>query len=260
MTRVVQVIGSGGLLGSSVSRAVRDRGWQLLAPAFNTSTTCRADIRADLVINCSAIADRHAPRWKAVEVNALAPHMIAKACNQAGARLVHVSTDQIFEGPGPHNETSPPDAQEFMAYTRLFGETREGPHVTLRAPVIGIGYKGIVKDIVESSIDRPLIASNQVLLNCILVPILADIILDVAVSKAEGVLHVPAPHISRWGLCNAITEWLRCPSYLRRIDDVSIDRRMVSLRWEKLGLPAVPSLEDQLAVVEKPNLRQPVLR
>lgn len=254
----VQVIGTGGLLGAYVARAVRERGWRLVAPVFNTITATSSDIHAPLVVNCGAIADRNAPKWKVIEVNALAPHVIAKACSQAGARLVHVTTDQMFEGAGPHSEMDAPDSQEFLSYSRLFGEPRGDEHVALRAPVIGVGYKGIVKDLMESSPGRPVIASDRVLLNVVLVPVLANLILEVGLSKVTGVLHVPAQHMSRWEFCKMVADWLACEYYLRRDDSVCIDRRLVSVKWHKAGLPSIPSLEQQLASAAKVSMHQMV--
>lgn len=55
----------------------------------------------DIVINCAAytvvdLCEQH--QDKAHQVNVLGPKYLAQACDQIGAKLVHVSTDYVFNG------------------------------------------------------------------------------------------------------------------------------------------------------------------
>lgn len=59
------------------------------------------DIRPHIVINCAAytvvdLCEQH--QDKAHQVNVLGPKYLAQACDQIGAKLVHVSTDYVFNG------------------------------------------------------------------------------------------------------------------------------------------------------------------
>lgn len=71
--------------------------------------------RPDAVIHCAAMADVDAcerdPR-AAWQVNADVPKRIAKLCNRDGVRLIHISTDAVFDGKksaqySEEDETSP---------------------------------------------------------------------------------------------------------------------------------------------------------
>lgn len=60
-----------------------------------------ADLRPDFVINCSAytaVDDAESHNDEAFKINAEAVSNIAKCCNEAGAILIHFSTDYVFDG------------------------------------------------------------------------------------------------------------------------------------------------------------------
>ncbi len=57
-------------------------------------------------------------------MNALAPEAIAQACKIAGSRLIHGSTDYVFDGTGPATETTEPKPLGVYGRTKLEGERR----------------------------------------------------------------------------------------------------------------------------------------
>ena len=115
------VLGANGLLGSNVIAAARDRGWTVTGtyhserPAFEishyqldiTDTDAVQDVISkaapDWIINCAAMTDvdgcEETPE-QAHDVNARAPGNIAELCVERSIRLLHVSTDYVFDGTG----------------------------------------------------------------------------------------------------------------------------------------------------------------
>jgi dTDP-4-dehydrorhamnose reductase len=78
------------------------------------------------VIHCAALADiapcAALPRL-AESVNALAAGELAAACELAGTRLVHVSTDQVFDGShGLWKETDPTGPLHEYGRSKVLGE------------------------------------------------------------------------------------------------------------------------------------------
>jgi dTDP-4-dehydrorhamnose reductase len=74
----------------------------------------------------------------ALEVNAVFPHRLARLCTEAGARLVHFSTDCVFSGrKGDYRETDIPDPVDTYGRTKLLGELA-APYLTLRTSIIGL--------------------------------------------------------------------------------------------------------------------------
>jgi dTDP-4-dehydrorhamnose reductase len=84
-------------------------------------------LRPQVVINAAAF--HNVPRCESEEatafaVNAVAPRHLARACATLGARLVHVSTDYVFDGTkgAPYVEADRPNPLNVYAISKLAGE------------------------------------------------------------------------------------------------------------------------------------------
>ncbi len=84
------------------------------------------DFDPTVVVNCAAMSDVtecDENRNQAWTVNARAVKRLAKHCQDAGARLVQVSTDFVFNGDrGPYDERARPDPVNYYGRTKLAGE------------------------------------------------------------------------------------------------------------------------------------------
>lgn len=85
--------------------------------------------RPDVVVNAAAYTavDRAESEPDAAHrVNAEAPGLLAEACRRHGARLVHVSTDFVFEGSSsrPYRPDDPTGPLSVYGATKLEGERR----------------------------------------------------------------------------------------------------------------------------------------
>jgi len=102
-----------------------------------------ARVRPDAVINAVGIVKQR-PAAKefipSIEVNALFPHHLARLATEAGARMVHLSTDCVFSGEkGHYAESDPPDPVDLYGRTKLLGEVSEASNcLTLRTSIIGL--------------------------------------------------------------------------------------------------------------------------
>lgn len=98
--------------------------------------------RPDAVINCVGIIKQRSAAKESIpslEVNSLLPHRLRLICAAAGARLVHLSTDCVFNGRrGMYRQTDPADAEDLYGLSKYLGEVCEAPAITIRSSIIGL--------------------------------------------------------------------------------------------------------------------------
>ena len=82
---------------------------------------------ADVIVNCAAYTDVNGAEGNeafAMKVNAEAAGILAEAAREAGALLMHVSTDYVFDGKAnvPYDEDAQPSPVNAYGRTKLEGE------------------------------------------------------------------------------------------------------------------------------------------
>jgi len=82
-----------------------------------------------ILINCAAytaVDKAESETDRAMAVNATAPGEMARICSETGIRLIHISTDYIFDGRSfmPYKETDTVNPVSVYAKSKLEGETR----------------------------------------------------------------------------------------------------------------------------------------
>lgn len=66
------------------------------------------------------------------------PHQLARLCQLAGARLIHISTDCVFLEKGFYTENDNSDAEDLYGKSKFIGEITESSNaITLRTSIIG---------------------------------------------------------------------------------------------------------------------------
>ncbi|GAA4789320.1 dTDP-4-dehydrorhamnose reductase [Streptomyces ziwulingensis] len=130
------VTGAGGMLGRDVVAELTRRGADVVAAArADLDLTEPASLeeafaahRPDLVVNCAAytaVDDAETDEARALETNGEGPRLLARTCAAHGARLIHFSTDYVFDGAGraePYPEDHPPAPRTAYGRTKLAGE------------------------------------------------------------------------------------------------------------------------------------------
>ncbi|OBK77644.1 dTDP-4-dehydrorhamnose reductase [Mycobacterium sp. 1274761.0] len=103
----IVITGAGGQLGRFLTAETGRRNRDALAMTSAQWDITDADAAerivssGDIVINCAAYTAVDAAESdpeRAYAVNATGPAILARACAKAGARLIHVSTDYVFDG------------------------------------------------------------------------------------------------------------------------------------------------------------------
>lgn len=125
------VTGASGMLGRDLQHALSGRSVTALSRA-DLDVTDRASVSEavtgyDVVFNASAytkVDDAESHEDVAYAVNALGTENLAVAARSAGARLVTVSTDYVFQGNAatPYSEDAPRDPLNAYGRTKAAGE------------------------------------------------------------------------------------------------------------------------------------------
>ncbi|MEF2967942.1 SDR family oxidoreductase [Paenibacillus sp. M1] len=102
-------------------------------------------VRPDIVINAVGVLNQFAAADKinAYHINGFLPHRLQRVADTVGARLIHISTDCVFEGTkGSYREDDEPDGTSVYAVTKALGEVHAPGHVTIRTSIIGPEIRG----------------------------------------------------------------------------------------------------------------------
>lgn len=170
----IVIIGAGGQLGSDCCN---------LLTAANETIGCdlpRVDIgneagvreyltaqRPDVIVNCAAYTAVDACEtelelsWR---INAEGPKYLARAADKLGSRLIHISTDYVFDGnkPAPQSyvETDPTNPLSQYGRSKLAGEKAVADscanHVILRTAWLYSAYgKNFLKTMLRLAVANP---------------------------------------------------------------------------------------------------------
>jgi dTDP-4-dehydrorhamnose reductase len=202
------VLGAGGIVGRATVAEAERRGWRVRARArAELDVTDRRELerafaadRPELVVNAAAFTRvdqcESAPE-EAFRVNAEAVGGIAEACAETGARLLHLSTDYVFDGGAstPFREDHPPAPRSVYGASKLEGERRAlaapGALVVRTSWVFGRGGSNFV-DAITDELRRgegPLRVVADQVGGPTYAPFLARALADLGESSVRGIVH-----------------------------------------------------------------------
>lgn len=165
MTRYL-ITGGSGMLGHDLGRALAGREVTSLSRAELDVTDAAAVAAAvrghDAVINAAAwtrVDDAETHESEALAVNGLGAGIVASAARAAGARLVQLSTDYVFDGQGtsPYPEEHPIAPLGAYGRTKAEGERRalaahpEGTLIVRTAWLYGAGGPNFARTILAAA-------------------------------------------------------------------------------------------------------------
>jgi dTDP-4-dehydrorhamnose reductase len=131
----IVIIGSGGRLGAALTREWKRAGDDLIT--FNHAALNVGDCRAvsaalepiefHALVNCAALTNVdycEIHEEEAFRINAVAATTLGELCARKGARMIHISTDYVFNGEkrSPYVEEDAPQPLGVYAASKLAGE------------------------------------------------------------------------------------------------------------------------------------------
>jgi dTDP-4-dehydrorhamnose reductase len=167
-------------------------------------------VRPDAVIHTAYV--QSGPSLRAVNVDGAAH--VARASRRAGARLVHLSTDVVFDGrlQRPYREDDPAFPLTDYGASKLDGEravadAHETALIVRTSLIFGGAAPGPQERMVSEAVQRASTTAffEDEIRSPIAAPDLAAALLELASSSERGVLHLAGPeHLSRLGFARLL--------------------------------------------------------
>lgn len=228
------------------------------ADNFDTVIRALASIQPSIVINCIGLIKQlpiSSDPLSSITVNSQLPHRISLVCRTAGARLIHISTDCVFNGmKGNYTEQDPSDAQDLYGRSKFLGEVSYPHCVTMRTSIIGHELKGKLGLIEwflaqEGSIN----GFTKAIYSGFTTIELARIIRKVVLPNKElsGVYHVSSEPISKYDLLNLVAAKYGKTINIKPFDDFIQDRSLNSTYFRQVTGYIPPSWEEMIDEMHK---------
>ncbi|ODA39705.1 dTDP-4-dehydrorhamnose reductase [Desulfosporosinus sp. BG] len=200
-----------------------------------------AEIKPDLVVNCIGII-KQLPESQdpiaTIAANALLPHRIASLCGAVGARMIHISSDCVFDGgKGGYTERDFSNATDLYGRTKLLGEVDCTHCVTLRTSIIGHelnGNYGLVGWFLSQK--EKVRGFRNVIYSGFSTVELSRIIHDYVIPNSEmkGLYHVSSSPISKYELLTLINVQYGKKIAIEPEDSVRLNRSLDSSIFRSL--------------------------
>lgn len=272
-TGPIMIVGAGGMLGNALLHDFTRRGLQVIgtvrqAPTVGNPWFSRLTVLPDMdlddptrieaaievtrpswIVNCAArrnLGPDGAGSAAAMEaINARLPHRLADAASLCSARLVHISTDGVFDGTSaPYDEHSPPSPADPYGRSKLVGEP-VGDHVlTLRLSLIGrspAGQGTLVDWLMGLPLNAGISGYSRSVFSGLPVHRIARYLAESVMARStppHGLMHVAGPPISKLDLIRLVLARAGRGDVVVTDDgSVAIDRTLTSVRGAETGDP-----------------------
>ena len=211
--------------------------------------------KPEAVINCVGLIkqrDETSVEALTLRVNAEFPHRLAKRCGEAGARLIHFSTDCIFAGTkGNYTESDPSDAADLYGQSKHQGEVADAHSVTLRTSVIGheLGTNLALLDWFLSQRGQAISGFTKAIYSGFTTLEMARIVDRILTQHPtlSGVWHVASEPISKFALLQLCREKLGWEGVIEPNDKFVCDRSLNADRFNQATGYTPPSWEAMIS-------------
>ncbi len=192
-------------------------------------------LKPDIVVNCIGIIKQLKESKNSIisiAINSLFPHQLAESCSDNNARLIHISTDCVFNGKrGGYLESDFADADDLYGRSKYLGEVHYGNAVTLRTSIIGHELKGRLS-LVDWFMSQhgEIRGFTEAIYTGFPTIEFASIIDEYVIPNPDlnGLYHVSSEPISKFDLLNLIAEIYKKDIVIHPDDSLKIDRSLNS--------------------------------
>ena len=194
----------------------------------------------DVIINCVGIVkqrEQASDSIASIKTNALLPHQLSEMCQETGARLIHFSTDCVFDGvKGAYTEEDVSNATDLYGRSKFLGETASESSLTLRSSIIGrelSSYDSLLEWFLAQNHGH-VKGFKKALYAGITTNQMARLVGDLIEGhpKLSGMYQVSGPWISKYDLLIIVRDKFNLEIEIEPDNDVAIDRTLVGDKFE----------------------------
>jgi dTDP-4-dehydrorhamnose reductase len=220
MKRVL-ITGGNGQLGSDLAEQLADRAdvralgrAELDIADGDAVARILTDTGADTVFNCAAYHNVdlcETEEEMSFRINAVAVKRLAQACSDRGARLVHFSTNYVFDGrrEEPYAEDDLPSPRSIYALSKLAGEYAALAYADKALVIRGAGLYGlhgsgqkggnfVTRVLARARAGEPIRMVSDQRLQPTFTRDLATAVIEAVDAGADGVVHLTAGGACSW--------------------------------------------------------------
>lgn len=260
---MIYLFGSTGMLGNYIKNK--------LNPSFNLSCINRKDFdifkdnfvkltiilkdlkENDIIINCAGVIPQKSSNneyKKYIKINTLFPHKLQSIVKKKNAKLIHITTDCVFDGKkgSPYNENDTHTETNIYGVSKSLGEPENA--TVIRTSIIGeeLKDKKSLLEWVKSNKNKTINGYSNHLWNGVTCLELSKIIYKIIDESLfwKGVRHIYSPTIvSKNELCELISrEFNLNINVIKYLDNENINNSLISIY--NLNIYSIPDISNQI--------------
>lgn len=284
MSDRVLVLGATGMLGHKMIQVLDQRGFEVIgtvrgsmsdewlinnskwlayddigmiggvsARDMNTVYNAVEQTNPDFVVNCIGIVKQLKESNDlelSYKVNTILPRKLAVFCRSIDTKLIHISTDCVFDGKvGNYTEDSPITAEDIYGLTKFSGEVDDDWNLTLRTSIIGreLNSSNGLLEWLLSNKGTQISGYTRAIFTGLTTMELSEQVADIIKYSDDltGLYHISSDPIDKYTLVSKLNEAYCNGAIITPDDAVAIDR---SLSYDKLQcvIGYVPKIWDDM--------------
>lgn len=240
-SKIIAIFGIDGMLGRYVKTVLQSKHFvrSLCRKGCDISQASKSEIMSqiegcDIVVNCAGIIKQRKDigLLEMIQVNSVFPHMLADVCEKENIRMIHITTDCVFDGKkGMYAEQCSHDALDVYGKSKSLGEPETSTNI--RTSIIGEKPedKHSLIEWVKSQKGRTIQGYTNHLWNGITCLQLAKVIEQTISTENfwKGTRHIYSPnHTNKWQLLSWINDIYNLELTIKKCVIDPCDRRLFS--------------------------------
>ena len=262
---MIYLFGSTGMLGNYIKNRLNPlfnlsyknrEDFDIFKDNFEKLTIILKDLKEnDIIINCAGVIPQKLSNneyKKYIKINTLFPHKLQSIVEKKNAKLIHITTDCVFDGKkgSPYNENDTHTETNIYGVSKSLGEPENA--TVIRTSIIGeeLKDKKSLLEWVKSNKNKTINGYSNHLWNGVTCLTLANIIKDIINKNLfwKGVRHIFSPNIiSKYELCCYISEIYKLNINVNKIEHGnSVDKSLTTIHNNFIDNFNINNIYDQI--------------